>query len=411
MKCIIIAIGTEVVSGDIVNTNAAYISDYLKQFGIKTIQHLAILDDERHILKAIKRSLKRAELIITTGGLGPTYDDITKIAIAKALKQSLKKDEKSLETIRGFFRRLGREMTPNNERQAYFPENSIIVENNNGTAPACIAKCPKKGAVIMLPGPPSEMIPLMEHEKIVEYLNRGKTDEIQEIRLKFFGIGESSLEERLKEHMTCTKDLILAPYAKVGEVELKITAKAKTIEEAKEKADNLKEKIYSIAGEFIYTEGKKSLEEVLIDKLKEKNLKLVTAESCTGGLIAEKITNIPGSSEVFTGGLVTYSNEMKMSLLDVKKETLDEFGAVSRGVAIEMADGARLKYNADIAISVTGIAGPDGGSEEKPVGLVYVGISTAEKTEAMRFNFTGNRNKIREVTAKNAIHMALSEIK
>ena len=410
MKCIIIAIGTEVVSGDIINTNAAFISDYLKRFGIKTIQHLAILDNEKHIVRALKDSLLKAELIITTGGLGPTYDDITKIAIAKALKLPLYKDEESLESIKSFFRKLGREMTENNERQAYFPKNSIIVENKNGTAPACITKAAKKSFVIMLPGPPSEMIPLMESNTIVEFLNQTKTEEIFETRLKFFGIGESSLEEKLKEHMVCTKSLILAPYAKTGEVELKITAKAKTIEEAESKANELRKNIYLTVGEYIYTEGEKSLEEVLIDNLKTRNLKLITAESCTGGLIAEKITSIPGSSEVFKGGLVTYSNDLKMSLLDVSRKTLEEFGAVSRGTAIEMAEGARYRYNADIAISVTGIAGPDGGTEEKPIGLVYIGISTAEKTEAVRFNFTGNREKIREITAKNAIHMALTEI-
>ena len=410
MKCIIIAIGTEVVSGDIVNTNASYIADYLKQFGIKTIKHLAVLDNEKHILKAVRSGLKKAEIIVTTGGLGPTYDDITKIAVAKALKVPLKKDQPSVEAIRKFFVRLGREMTPNNERQAFFPENSIIVENENGTAPACISKSGKKGAVIMLPGPPSEMMPLMESKKIVDFLKQGKTEEIFETKLKFFGIGESSLEERLKEHMCCTKDLILAPYAKTGEVELKITAKAKTLAEAQNKANELKSKIYEIAGEFIYTEGKKSLEEVLLCELSKKNLKLVTAESCTGGLIAEKITAIAGSSEVFLGGLVTYSNDMKKALLGVKEETLTEYGAVSRGTAIEMAEGARARYNADIAISVTGIAGPGGGTEEKPVGLVYIGISTEEKTEAVRFNFAGNREKIREVAAKNAIHMAIIEI-
>ena len=409
MKCIIIAIGTEVVSGDIVNTDASYIANYIKKFGIETIRHVAVLDSKKAIIKVVKQSLEKAELVITTGGLGPTYDDITKIAIAKAVKLPLEKDEDSLDAIKAFFQKLGRDMTPNNERQSYFPKNSIIVPNDNGTAPACITNC-SKGTVIMLPGPPNEMIPLIQSKLVTEYFNSVKTEEICEVILHFFGIGESSLEELLKDYMNKSKGLILAPYAKTGEVELKITAKAKTAEEACKKADDLKKKIYELAGEYIYGEGHVNLQKAMIRKLKEKGKKLITVESCTGGIIAGKITEIPGSSEVFLGGLVTYSNELKVMLADVKEATLKEFGAVSKGTACEMAEGARLKYNADVAVSVTGIAGPGGDTEDKPVGLVYIGISTADETTATRFNFVGNRAKIRELSMKNALYMVYDEL-
>jgi nicotinamide-nucleotide amidase len=408
MKCVIIAIGTEVVSGDIVNTNARFIADYLKKFGVETVAHNAVLDNERDILRAVRKSFKHAKLVVTTGGLGPTYDDITKIAIAKALKTSLELDEDSLVQIRGFFNKMGREMTKNNERQAYFPKNSIIIENKNGTAPACIAEW-DKGAVIMLPGPPCEMIPLMQSDEITGFLNENKDYDICEITLKFFGIGESALEEKLKRYMQHGDGLTLAPYAKTGEVELKITSKGKG-GDAKSRAEWLKDKIYSIAGDYIYAEGHKTAPEVLIDRLREKRFKIITVESCTGGLIAEKITAVPGSSDVFAGGLITYSNELKMALAGVKKETLDEFGAVSKGAACEMAEGALTKYNADIAVSVTGIAGPGGGSEEKPVGRVYLGVATKGNTVAERYNFAGNREKIRELSYKNALHFALREI-
>lgn len=409
MKCAIIAIGTEVVSGDIQNTNAHYIANYLKKFGIEVISHIAVLDNEKDIIKFIKKSFKNADLIITTGGLGPTYDDITKKAIAKAMDKKLILDERSLEILKQFFIKLDRPMTKNNEQQCYFPENSIIIDNPNGTAPACIAKS-KKGTIIMLPGPPIEMKPLLSAKEVTDFLNENKKCEIIEDRLNFYGIGESALEEKLGDLMSYSDDLILAPYAKTGEVALKITAKGETLEIAQSKSEALKEKIYALVGEHIYSANDENIEEVVVKKLKEQGLKLITVESCTGGLVASKITDVPGSSEVFWGGLVTYSNDFKMSLCNVKEDTLNIFGTVSSGVAMEMAEGAVQNYNMDIAVSITGIAGPDGGSEEKPVGLVYIGIATKEKNYSARFNFIGNREKIRELSAKNALFMVYSEL-
>lgn len=410
MRCCIIAIGTEVVTGDIQNTNAHYIANYLKKFGIEIVSHIAVLDSEKDIIKAIKKSFKNADLIITTGGLGPTYDDITKKAIAQAVDKKLVLDEQSLEKLKQFFIKINKPMTKNNEQQCYFPKDSIIIENQNGTAPACIVTS-KKGSIIMLPGPPIEMQPLLEAKQIVDFLNEGKKCEIVEEMLNIFGIGESSLEEKLGELMAYSEDLILAPYAKTGEVTLKITSKGDTKEIAQQRSDELKDKIYAIVGEHIYSENNENIESVIIKKAKEKNIKLITVESCTGGLVSQKLTSVEGSSTVFLGGLITYSDEFKIKLCKVKEETLKTFGAVSNGVAIEMAEGALELYNSDIAVSITGIAGPGGETEDKPVGLVYIGIATKEKAYANRFNFIGNRDKIRELSAKNALFMVYQQLK
>ncbi len=410
MKCSIVAIGTEVVSGDVVNTNSAYLANFLKPFGIRTVSHYAVLDSEKAIVKAIRRGLKQADLVITTGGLGPTYDDITKKAVAKALGRELVRDEHSVEMLNLYFRRTERQMTANNLNQCFFPKGSQIIQNPNGTAPACITTT-KDGTVILLPGPPAEMEALLKTRDFQDFFSQHKTKEIVETTLKFFGIGESHLEEILQEDMKSDKSLSLAPYAKTGEVHLKITATGTTEEEARERAEGLKKKLYDTVGEYIYTDQPLELEEVLLQELHQTNQTLVTAESCTGGMIGETITAIPGSSEHYLGGVVTYSNQLKMSLCGVKEETLSEYGAVSKGTACEMAEGARIRLGADIGVSVTGIAGPGGGSEEKPVGLVYIGISTKEKTDAFRFHFLGNREKVRRLTVKNALYLALQAAK
>jgi nicotinamide-nucleotide amidase len=255
------------------------------------------------------------------------------------------------------------------------------------------------------------MKPLLSSAEVTQFLDKNKKCDIVENSLNLFGIGESSLEEKLGSLMAYHDDLILAPYAKTGEVSLKITAKGETIEIAQQKSNELKEKIYCLVGAHIYSSENESIEQVVVKSLKEKGLKLVTIESCTGGLVGTKITDVSGASEVFLGGIITYSNEFKINLCDVSSETLDQFGAVSSGVAKEMAEGGLQKYHADIAVSITGIAGPTGETEDKPVGLVYIGIATKEKTYATRFNFIGNREKIRELSAKNALFMVYSAIK
>ena len=406
MKCCIIAVGNEVVSGDIVNTNAPTLAKLLKPYGIRTVMQMAVEDTLKDIKKAIKRGLKKADLVITTGGLGPTYDDITKKAVAEALGRELVRDNFSVEVLHRYFSRVGKEMPLSNLSQCDFPKGSQVIQNPNGTAPACITKT-KEGIVVMLPGPPIEVKSFMETEDMLAFLDGLKEGEILETTLRFIGIGESHLAEIFAEEMKAEEHLTLAPYAKTGEVHLKITAKGETAEEARALTDNLKQTIYEKAGAFIYAEGNRPLEEVVVQTLIQNGHTLVTAESCTGGMIGQTITAVPGSSKPYLGGVVTYSNELKMALCGVSKDTLSEYGAVSKGTACEMAEGIRERHNADIAVSVTGIAGPGGGTEEKPVGLVYIGISTREKTDAVRFHFVGTRDKIRQLTVKNALHQVL----
>lgn len=408
MKAIMLAIGNEVVNGDIVNTNAAYISDYLKKFGIETICHIAVTDKKKHIIKSIEKSLKKADLIMITGGLGPTFDDITKKSVADALGLKLIKDIKSEEKIKDYFVRLGKPMSELNRVQCYFPMGAVIIPNNNGTAPGAIIKTGEK-AVMMFPGPPSELKPMLESDEVIKQLNSMRKGYIKEKVLKFFGIGESSLCEILSEELVSSKDLTAATYIETGEVKVKITARAEGMDEASRMAEELAEKIKEKAGEYIYSEENENLQEAIVRKLTDKNLSLITVESCTGGLIGKKITEVSGSSAVYKGGLITYSNEMKKMLCGVKDESLDAFGAVSKAVCEEMAEGARLRYNADISVSVTGVAGP-GCSEDKPAGLVYIGVSTKDKTEGVRFNFNGNREKVREQSAKNALYAVLKII-
>lgn len=409
MKAVILAIGNEVVSGDIVNSNAAYIADYIKKFGIKTVAHVAVTDKEKSIVKAIKGSFKKADIIITTGGLGPTYDDITKKAVAGYFGRELVKDEKSEVLLQEYFKRVDKPMSEINRVQCYFPKGSEIIPNTNGTAPGAIIKDGEK-TLIMFPGPPSEMSLMLKSKPVTAFFNSVKKGEILETVIRFFGIGESALQEMLSEYLSASKNVTVAPYIKTGEVELKITVNAPTLSEAKQKTDEIKSILRKKAGEYIYCEEDMDLEEVLVKKLRAYEKKLITVESCTGGLIGKKITDIAGSSEVYLGGLITYSNELKMSLLGVREETLEAYGAVSKGTAIEMAEGALEKYGADIAVSVTGVAGP-GGSEDKPAGLVYIGIATKDGSDAVRHNFNGNRAKIREQSAKNALYTALKAIK
>ena len=263
----------------------------------------------------------------------------------------------------------------------------------------------------MLPGPPIEVKALLATEEFRDFFSQHKTEEIIETTLKFFGIGESHLEKLLADYMKEEKHIRLAPYAKTGEVHLKITAKGKTKKEAQKRTDALKKNIDALAGQYLYTEGNDTIEEVLLKILKKYHLTVATAESCTGGMIGAALTAIPGSSESYLGGVITYSNELKQSLCGVKETTLETYGAVSQATACEMAAGARRRLGADIAISVTGIAGPGGSSADKPVGLVYIGISSKDRTNAIRFHFMGTREKVRQLTVKNALHLAFMQAK
>lgn len=402
MKAEILAVGTELLLGQIVNTNAQYLSVELSQLGIDVYYQTVVGDNPQRLVDALGIAIERNDMVIVTGGLGPTKDDLTKETLADFFHRKLKLDEESLERIRQHFREIGREMTENNIKQAYMPEDSVILKNYNGTAPGCIIEENGKIA-IMLPGPPIEMEKMFE-TGVRPFLQSRSKEKIYSRVIRIFGMGEAMVADQLDDLMS-SEDPTLAPYAKEGQVELRVTAKGPSEEELKQKTQDMVKAVQERLGEYIYGFDQQTLPERVVEILKQENKKLTTAESCTGGLIAAAITDIPGSSQVFERGYVTYANEAKEQMIGVSAKTLKSCGAVSSQTAEEMAKGALEAAKADIAVAVTGIAGPGGGTEEKPVGLVYIGIATREKTITRKLNLSGERNKIRRVTVLNALDL------
>lgn len=401
----ILCVGTELLLGNITNTNAAYLSRELASLGIFTYYQSVVGDNPERLKKALAISLERSDIVIMTGGLGPTYDDLTKETVAEMFGLGMEMHEHSRARIANFFANLGREMTKNNEKQAMMPIGSIVFDNEYGTAPALAVEKDSK-TCILLPGPPREMEPIFQ-DKIKPYLLDKSGLILRSKTVHIFGMGESTVESELVDLMKDAINPTIAPYAKEGEVELRVTSLGKDISECDEKIDASIAQIKKRIGNKIYGIDVESLQNALILKLRERGLTLATAESCTGGLIGGRITSISGSSDVYLGGAVTYSNDLKMQILGVKRETLDKFGAVSRETAAEMAEGIRRVSGSDIAVSVTGIAGPGGGTETKPVGLVYIGVSYQENTSVKEYKFNhqykNGRNFIRHVAASNAI--------
>lgn len=402
MRAEIITVGTEILLGDIVNTNSRYLARELALLGIEVYYQGSVGDNEERLLEAFGESLKRSDLVITTGGLGPTLDDITKEVAAKYFGQKMELNQKSWDEIREFMSKLDKSPTENNKRQAYFPKEATILKNNNGTAPGAIFKKDKK-TIIVLPGPPREMVAMFE-ESVRPYLESLTEDILVSKTLRLYGIGESKLETELLDVIKGQTNPTVAPYASDMEVTLRITAKAKSSEEATKLIGPMEESIRTRVGKYIYGEGDTSLDEVVSKILVEKNLKIAVAESCTGGMVSASLINYPGISSVFMEGLITYSNEAKMERLGVKKETLDKFGAVSEETAIEMAQGVCKKFNTNVGVSTTGVAGPGGGTDEKPVGLVYIGVCINGKTKVKKLNLSGNRFKVRQRAAKEALN-------
>lgn len=393
MKGEIIAVGTELLLGNIVNTNAQYLSQKLAELGIDVYYHLVVGDNLSRVVDTVKNSLERSDLIITSGGLGPTNDDLTKEAVSKALGLELLPNNEAINRIKSYFESSGRKMPECNLKQGYVPEGGRIIENDNGTAPGIIIEKGGK-TVIMLPGPPKELKPMFD-KSVIPYLEKRTSSTIKSKILRVIGIGESAVEELLKNIFNEQSNPTIAPYAKDGEVHLRITAKTEETWIADKMIEDMEAKVREILKENIYGCDDETLEEVVVRMLLEKGKTLSIAESCTGGSVAGRLTEVPGVSESFLCGVVTYSNEAKMKLLKVSENTLKLHGAVSRETAEEMALGVRKLSGTDIGISITGIAGPSGGTEEKPVGLCYIGIAYNEKVEAYRFVFNGSRNKIR----------------
>ncbi|ACM60086.1 nicotinamide-nucleotide amidase [Caldicellulosiruptor bescii] len=404
----IICVGTELLLGQILNTNSQYLAQKLAELGIDLYFQTTVGDNMERLKMAIDIATKRSDVLIFTGGLGPTSDDITKEAVADYFGLTLVLDEDILRRIESFFERRQVKMPQINKKQAYVPEGAKVLHNKNGTAPGLIIE--KDGKIaILLPGPPFEMQPMFE-EEVLPYLEKFSKQKIYSRVLKFIGIGESSIEEALKDLILSQTDPTMALYAKPFEVELRITTKKESEELAKSLLQSMEYRIRERLGEYIYGVDRQLLEEVVIGLLTEKKLKVSVAESCTGGLICNKLTNVPGASEVFDRGFIVYSNEAKMKLLGVPEQVLKEHGAVSSQTARFMAQGALSNSLSDIALSVTGIAGPGGGSETKPVGLVYIGIATKDNVESFEFRFSGDRLRIKEMTSKAALNILRKKI-
>lgn len=380
MRTEIIAVGTELLLGEIVNTDAPMIAQGLAELGIGVYFQTVCGDNPDRLKSVLEVAKQRADLIITTGGLGPTADDLTKETIAAAFGKGLVRDEESMARLREHFK--GRTMTKNNEKQADVPEGCTVFQNDWGTAPACAFE--GEGClVIMLPGPPRECTPLFR-EKVMPFLEKRRGGALCSRYVKVFGMGESEMASRLSRQMDTWENPTAAPYAKEGECLVRITAMGKDKEEAFAMTEPAVREVRQVLGDVVYGVDVDSLEQVVVQEMTARGLTLATAESCTGGLMGKRITDVPGASACYLGGVVSYQNEVKENLLGVRHETLISKGAVSEETACQMAQGVRKALGADIGISTTGVAGPGGGTPEKPVGLIYVGISTKDKTWAVR---------------------------
>lgn len=403
MKAEILAVGTELLMGQIANTNAQYISGRLPDVGVGVYYHSVVGDNPGRLKECLETALGRCDIVIMTGGLGPTKDDLTKETVAEVLHRKLVLHEESLEKIKAFFEIGKRTMAQNNVKQAYLPENSIIIRNNNGTAPGCIIENEGK-VVIMLPGPPSEMKPMFE-ETVIPYFKAKAEFILVSKHLRIFGIGESSMEESIIDLIDGQINPTIAPYAKEGEVTLRITARCKNEEEGMALIEPVLHEIERRLGSTVYSTQGKNLEVVAGELLLASNTTVALAESCTGGLVSARLTGIPGISAVFNRAVVSYSNESKIENLGVNPATLEKHGAVSRETAEEMAIGVRRMAKTNLGLSITGIAGPGGGTNDKPVGLVYVALAHGKGVECKELRLWGNRDKIRNMTALNAFDM------
>lgn len=397
----IIAIGTEILLGDIVNTNATHLARRLASLGINTYHQEVVGDNPERLLETMERAFQRANLVITSGGLGPTQDDLSKEMGARYFGVSLTEDGKARAHIEEYMHRLGRQITENNWKQALLPEGCIPLYNQNGTAPGFILNRDER-ILIMLPGPPSELIPMFDRQ-VMPYLRSLSEDVMVSRTLHICGVGESAVESRLHDQMERMTNPTLAPYAKEGIVDLRITAKAASEEEARQLIQPVEEEIRALFGKQVFGADEQTLESVVVELLAERGWRVATAESCTAGWASGQIVNYPGASRVLEGGFVTYSNEAKMALLGVKRETLERFGAVSEETAAEMAEGAAQALKTETAISVTGIAGPGGGTAEKPVGTVCVGVYCNGKLQTARYQFSRNREANRRLSVVRAL--------
>ncbi len=404
----IICVGTELLLGNIVDTNSAFLSQGLAELGIDLFHRETVGDNHDRLVSVLKKAIQNNDIVITSGGLGATCDDITKEAIAEAMGLELILDEHSLDRIKEHYRRRNAQMTDNNIKQAYQPKGAIIFDNDYGTAPISAIQNDGK-TVIMLPGVPRELTALF-NEKIKPFLKAQFCDStIVSRNIKLYGIGEAAAESVLKELMDSYTNPTVAPYAKTGEVLLRLTAKGHNTDECHAMMDGLQEKIFALVGEYVYGVDVESLEEALFNICTEKGLTVAFAESCTGGLCAKRVTDIAGGSDILGMSVVTCSDDSKYKLLKVKRETIENYGSISGECALEMALGLRSLSDSDIAVSVTGVTGP---SESKPIGTVHIGVASKFGSDSIYYNLArGKREReyIRTLMANAVINIARLE--
>lgn len=404
MRAEIVSVGTELLLGQIVDTNAACLAQVLSELGISVYRRTTVGDNPQRLAAALDQALAENDIVFTIGGLGPTDDDITRETLARAMGDTLRRDEEIARRLEAFFRLRRVQMTESNLRQALVPTHGRPLPNPNGTAPGLLFE--KDGKVaIALPGPPSEFLPMVA-DHVVPLL-RSRTGGIGTIRsrvLRICDMGESLVEERLRDLMQSANPTV-APYAKTGEVHVRITARADTLEEAERLIAGPLAEAERRLGSHVYGRDEESLEAAVVRLLKERGLTVATGESCTGGLLAKRITDVPGSSAVFPGGVVSYSNAAKCDLLAVPPDLIAAHGAVSREVAVAMAQGARRRLHVDFGVGITGVAGPEGGTPEKPVGLVWIAVSHAGGEDVEENRFAGGRQDVRARSAQYALVM------
>ena len=402
----LVSVGTEILLGDIVNTNSNYLAKKCAELGITNYYQVTVGDNEKRLCDVIKMGLSRCDILILSGGLGPTTDDLTKEITAKALGRELIQDLSVKKSIIDYFKDPNlRDIPDNNWKQSYIIEGSIVVKNNNGTAPGLIVETDDKKIIILLPGPPRELIPMFE-ETIVPYLRKYLPGTYYSRMVKISGVGESKAATTVADLIDKQTNPTIAPYAKLGEVNFRITASANDKAEAKKLIEPVVNEFKNrFANKIFTTNEEETLEDVVVNLLLKNGLKLSTAESCSGGLLSGKIINVSGASKVFEEGFITYSNKEKEKYLKVKKESLDKYGAVSSQVAKEMVLGTAKKTGSQACIAITGLAGPEGGSKEKPVGLVYIAVFLNNNVEVKEYRFNGNRQSIRERTVVMALDL------
>ena len=412
MNCEIICVGTEILLGDILNTNTQYLSQQMAALGFNVLHQCVVGDNAARLAEQLNESLGRSELVLLTGGLGPTADDITKEVCCEVMGAELVLDEEELEKIRRYFEKRGRVMVEENKKQALVPQNGVVFANHHGTAPGCAVEQNGRWAVL-LPGPPREMRPMFEGQ-VKPWLAQRSDSVIFSRMVRTFGIGESAMASAVRDLLDGVNPTV-APYAKDGEALLRVTVKAQTREQAARMCDETIEKIREKLGSYIYGVDVSGLEYAVVEQLRRAGQKIAFAESCTGGLIAKRLTDVPGASAVFECGVVSYANEVKKNLLGVKAETIEQFTEVSRACAAEMAQGVRRLSGADYGVSVTGFAGPDPAPDGRPAGLIYVGVSSEHGTAVREVNTgrggEGSRDYNRTVAASNALHLALEEMR